>query len=124
MQVLLSEKTQHRTVGILDLLTAAVAEHHDAALIHYHPAFELISSITGQPQLWVATRGSLEAEDEGQRLPATPRRLQRRRRESPPAPARRCRTRWTTRSVSGPSPDRRPAARPLHLRHLGSVLPR
>ncbi|HUR76075.1 MAG TPA: PIN domain-containing protein [Sporichthya sp.] len=64
VQVLLAEKMQHRSVGILDLLTAAVAEHHDAALIHYHPAFELISSITGQPQLWVATWGSLEAEEQ------------------------------------------------------------
>ncbi|MBA3744216.1 MAG: PIN domain-containing protein [Sporichthya sp.] len=64
VQTQLAEKMQHRTVGILDLLTAAVAEHHDAALIHYHPAFEMIASITGQPQLWVASRGSLEAEDE------------------------------------------------------------
>ncbi len=64
VQGLLAEKMQHRSVGILDLLTAAVAEYHDAALMHYHPAFELISSITGQPQLWVATRGSLEAEEE------------------------------------------------------------
>ena len=64
VQLLLAEKMQHRSVGVLDLLTAAVAEHHDAAILHYHPAFELISSITGQPQLWVATRGSLEAEEE------------------------------------------------------------
>jgi predicted nucleic acid-binding protein len=64
VQMLLAEKMQHRSVGILDLLTAAIAEHHDAALIHYHPAFELISSITGQPQLWVATWGSLEAEEQ------------------------------------------------------------
>ena len=62
VQMLLAEKGQHRSVGILDLLTAATAEHHDCALIHYHPAFELISSITGQPQLWVATWGSLEKE--------------------------------------------------------------
>ena len=64
VQALLAEKMQHRSVGILDLLTAAVAEYHDAALMHYHPAFELIASITGQPQLWVATRGSLEAEEQ------------------------------------------------------------
>ncbi|GAA0611028.1 hypothetical protein GCM10009547_11330 [Sporichthya brevicatena] len=64
VQVQLAEKMQHRSVGILDLLTAAVAEHHDAALLHYHPAFELIASITGQPQLWVAPRGSLEAEED------------------------------------------------------------
>lgn len=63
VQTQLAEKMQHRSVGILDLLTAAVAEHHDAALLHYHPAFELIASITGQPQLWVAPRGSLEAEE-------------------------------------------------------------
>jgi predicted nucleic acid-binding protein len=60
VQALLAEKMQHRSVGILDLLTAATAELHDAALLHYDPAFELISSITGQPQLGVALRGSLE----------------------------------------------------------------
>lgn len=64
VQAQLSEKLQHRSVGILDLITAAVAEHHEAALLHYDPAFELIASITGQPQLWVASRGSLEADDE------------------------------------------------------------
>jgi len=63
VQAQLAEKMQHRSVGILDLLTAAVAEYHDAALLHYHPAFEMIASITGQPQLWVAARGSLEAEE-------------------------------------------------------------
>ena len=63
VQAQLAEKIQHRSVGILDLLTAAVAEHHDAAVLHYDPAFELIASITGQPQLWVAPRGSLEAEE-------------------------------------------------------------
>ena len=64
VQAQLAEKMEHRSVGILDLLTAAVAEHHDAALLHYQPAFELIASITGQPQLWVAARGSLEAAEE------------------------------------------------------------
>jgi hypothetical protein len=63
VQALLAEKAQHRSVGILDLLTAAVAELHDAVLLHYDPSFELIASMTGQPQLWVASRGSLEGDD-------------------------------------------------------------
>lgn len=51
----------HRMIGILDLLTASVAEHHDAVLLHYADSFETIGAVTGQSHLWVAPRGSLEA---------------------------------------------------------------
>lgn len=72
VQALLAEKVQHRSVGTLDLITAAVAELHDAVLLHYDPSFELIASITGQPQLWVAPRGSLEAELEKEKEAEAP----------------------------------------------------
>lgn len=60
VQAMLSLTAQHRMVGIVDLLTAAVAECNDAVLLHYDAAFEQIGTITGQPHLWVAQRGSLE----------------------------------------------------------------
>lgn len=60
VQAMLSLTAQHRLVGIVDLLTAAVAECNDAVLLHYDAAFEQIGTITGQAHLWVAPRGSLE----------------------------------------------------------------
>lgn len=63
VQQQLAQKLQHRSVGVIDLITAAVAEFHDAVVLHYDPSFELIASITGQAQLWVAPRGSLEVAD-------------------------------------------------------------
>ena len=39
--------------------TAAVAEHHGAAILHYDADFEHIAAVTGQPQTWIAPRGSL-----------------------------------------------------------------
>jgi predicted nucleic acid-binding protein len=50
---------QHRAAGAIDLLTAAVAEHHGAVVLHYDADFEHIAAVTGQPQVWVAPRGSL-----------------------------------------------------------------
>ncbi|MGW6276621.1 PIN domain-containing protein [Kribbella sp. NPDC055071] len=49
----------HRAAGIVDLITAAVAEQHGAVILHYDADFEHIAAVTGQPQLWVAPRGSL-----------------------------------------------------------------
>ncbi len=60
VQAMLSLSAQHRMVGIIDLLTAAVAECNDAVLLHYDAVFEQIGTITGQAHLWVAQRGSLE----------------------------------------------------------------
>jgi predicted nucleic acid-binding protein len=50
---------QHRAAGAIDLLTAAVAEHHRAVVLHYDADFEHIAAVTRQPQVWVAPRGSL-----------------------------------------------------------------
>jgi len=38
---------------------AAVAEAHDAILLHYDRHFDLIARVTGQPAEWLARRGSL-----------------------------------------------------------------
>jgi predicted nucleic acid-binding protein len=56
----MAQRGQHRAAGIVDLLTAAVAEHHGATVLHYDSDFEHIAAVTGQAQLWVAPRGSLD----------------------------------------------------------------
>jgi predicted nucleic acid-binding protein len=59
VQVRMARKSQHRVAGIVDLLTAAVAEFHGAVLLHYDADFEHIAAVTGQPQAWVVPKGSL-----------------------------------------------------------------
>lgn len=60
VQVRMAARGQHRAAGVIDLLTAAVAEQHNAVILHYDADFEHIAAITGQPQLWVAPRGTLD----------------------------------------------------------------
>lgn len=59
-QLRMATRGQHRAAGIVDLLTAATAEHHGAVILHYGADFEHIAAVTGQPQLWIAPRGSLD----------------------------------------------------------------
>jgi predicted nucleic acid-binding protein len=42
------------------LLVAASAEQAGATIVHYDPDFQLIASVTGQPQRWVVERGSID----------------------------------------------------------------
>ena len=60
VQVRLAARGHHRAAGVLDLLTAAVAEFHGAVLLHYDANFEHIAATTGQPHLWVVPRGSVD----------------------------------------------------------------
>jgi hypothetical protein len=60
VQVRMAARGHHRAAGVIDLLTAAVAEQHNAVILHYDADFEHIAAITGQPQLWVAPRGTLD----------------------------------------------------------------
>ncbi|MFI5715269.1 PIN domain nuclease [Nocardia sp. NPDC051750] len=60
VQQLMARKGQHRAAGVVDLLTAAVAEFHGAVVLHYDADFEHIAAVTRQPQLWIAPPGSLE----------------------------------------------------------------
>lgn len=59
VQLRMAKTGHHRAAGIVDLLTAAVAEFHGAVLLHYDADFEHIATVTGQPQVWVAPKGSL-----------------------------------------------------------------
>ncbi|WP_051175571.1 PIN domain nuclease [Nocardia exalbida] len=60
VQQLMARKGHHRAAGIVDLLTAAVAEFHGAVLVHYDADFEHIAAVTRQPQVWVVPQGSID----------------------------------------------------------------
>jgi predicted nucleic acid-binding protein len=55
----LATRSQHRGPSPVDLLVAAVAEAHDAVLLHYDRHFDQIARVTGQPAEWLAPRGTL-----------------------------------------------------------------
>ncbi|MGH3273012.1 MAG: PIN domain-containing protein [Streptosporangiaceae bacterium] len=59
VQIRMAARGQHRAAGVIDLITAAVAEHHGAVVLHYGADFEHIAAVTGQAQAWIAPRGSL-----------------------------------------------------------------
>jgi predicted nucleic acid-binding protein len=59
-QSALVARAQHRGPRPMDLLIAAVAEVHDAILLHYDRHFDAIARVTGQPMEWLARRGSLD----------------------------------------------------------------
>jgi len=59
VQALLAARSQHRAAGVVDLLTAAAAEHYGASVLHYDADFDHIAAITGQQVDWIALRGSV-----------------------------------------------------------------
>ena len=59
VQIRMAKRGQHRAAGVIDLLTAAVAEHYNATVLHYDADFEHIAAVTGQPHTWVLPRGSI-----------------------------------------------------------------
>ncbi len=59
VQIRMAARGHHRAAGVIDLITAAVAEHHGAVVLHYDADFEHIAAVTGQPHTWVAPREGL-----------------------------------------------------------------
>jgi predicted nucleic acid-binding protein len=59
VQIRMAARGHHRAAGVIDLLTAAVAEHHGAVVLHYGADFEHIAATTGQPHAWIVPRGTL-----------------------------------------------------------------
>jgi predicted nucleic acid-binding protein len=59
VQLRMAGRGHHRAAGVIGLLTAAVAEHHGAVILHYDADFEHIATTTGQPHAWIAPRGTL-----------------------------------------------------------------
>jgi predicted nucleic acid-binding protein len=48
-----------RSVGLPDLLVAAVAEREHVTVLHYDADYDLVAQITGQPVRWVVPRGAV-----------------------------------------------------------------
>jgi len=44
----------------VDLLTAAIAEHHGAVVLHYDRDFDHLSAVTGQQTRWIVPAGDAE----------------------------------------------------------------
>lgn len=59
VQRVLASRAMTRSVGIPDLLVAAVAELHRVAVLHFDADFDHIGTVTGQPTEWVVPRGSV-----------------------------------------------------------------
>lgn len=58
VQGMLARTSQHRAAGVIDLLTAAVAELHRATVLHYDGDFDHIAAVSGQSVEWVVPRGT------------------------------------------------------------------
>jgi predicted nucleic acid-binding protein len=59
VQLQLSRSSQHRPAGVIDLLTAATAEHYGATVLHYDADFDHIAGVTRQGTRWVVPRGTV-----------------------------------------------------------------
>lgn len=61
---MLARRSEHRAAGIVDLLTAAIAEKYAAVVLHYDSDFDsdsdfdAIAAVTGQQVRWVVPRGT------------------------------------------------------------------
>lgn len=60
MQAALARRGHHRAAGVVDLITAATAEHYAATVLHYDSDFEHIASVSRQHTEWVVPRGSVD----------------------------------------------------------------
>ncbi len=58
VQAMLARRSRHRCAGIVDLLTAAIAEHHRAIVLHYDSDFDHIAAASGQQAVWVVPCGT------------------------------------------------------------------
>jgi predicted nucleic acid-binding protein len=59
VQAVLWRGGQMRSVGLSDLLIAAVAERERVTVLHYDADYEIIAKVTGQAIRWVVPRGSV-----------------------------------------------------------------
>lgn len=49
----------HRSVKLVDLMIAAIAERAEATVWHYDSDYDRVAEITCQPVQWIASRGTL-----------------------------------------------------------------
>jgi predicted nucleic acid-binding protein len=57
-QLAASGPGHQRSVRMIDLVIAAVAETHDVPIVHYDEDYDRIAAITGQPTRWIVPRGT------------------------------------------------------------------
>ena len=55
----LARTGRHRSVGVHDLLTAALAADHNLTVVHYEPDFETAATVLAFEHRWVLPRGTL-----------------------------------------------------------------
>jgi hypothetical protein len=55
----LARTGRHRSVGVYDLLTAALAAGHNLTVVHYDSDFETAATILAFDHRWVLPRGTL-----------------------------------------------------------------
>lgn len=58
IQAMLATRSKHRAAGVVDLLTAAIAEHYGATVLHYDSDFDHIAAVSGQPTQWIVPAGT------------------------------------------------------------------
>lgn len=58
-QFALAQSGRHRSVGIADLLTGAVAEAHGLTVLHYDSDFGTAATVLAFEHRWVASPGTL-----------------------------------------------------------------
>ncbi len=49
-----------RALSLADLIIAATAERHGAAVLHYDGDYDMIAAVTGQPTRWVVPPGTAD----------------------------------------------------------------
>ncbi|WP_406233583.1 PIN domain nuclease [Nocardia sp. NBC_01009] len=59
LQSLLTERAQHRSASIADLVVAVTAQAQGLTVLHYDNDFDTIASHTAQPTLWVVPAGTV-----------------------------------------------------------------
>lgn len=59
IQAMLARRSQHRAAGCPDILTAAIAEHYGATVLHYDSDFDHIAAVSGLQARWVVPRGTI-----------------------------------------------------------------
>jgi predicted nucleic acid-binding protein len=59
VQSVLAKQSRLRSVGIADLLVAAVADLHRITVLHYDGDYEHVATLTEQDVRWVVPRGSV-----------------------------------------------------------------
>lgn len=58
-QLRLAERGSHRSVGIIDMLTAVMAHNHRLTVLHYDADFETAATVLDFEHRWVAQPGTL-----------------------------------------------------------------